>query len=161
MMNLQEVYLGKLLHQALNRDLSFPYRNPLKLRVPPYEGQGEAPSVCWLQALASEQYCKGIPSHVRTNERGKHPIFLGQEAFWGVIFQNVSSLHHDNQVCRQNGMDSVLYEHTFKKKQNKNICYEIEHMGQSKEYEHFTGWSCMVTSYCGYAKKHPFLVLIN
>lgn len=116
MMNLQEVYLGKLLHQALNRDLSFPYRNPLKLRVPPYEGQGEAPSVCWLQALASEQYCKGIPSHVRTNERGKHPIFLGQEAFWGVIFQNVSSLHHDNQVCRQNGMDSVLYKHTFKKK---------------------------------------------
>lgn len=115
-MILKEVYLGKLLHQAWNRDLSFPYRNPLKLKAPPYEGQGEAPLVGWLQALDSEQYCKGIPSHVRTNERGKHPIFLGQEAFWSVIFQNVSSLHHDNQVCRQNGMDSVLCEQTLKKK---------------------------------------------
>lgn len=160
MMNLQEVYLRKLLHQAWNRDLSFPYRKPLKLRVPPYEGQSEAPSVCWLQALESEQYCKGIPSHVRTNEWGKHPIFLGQEAFWGVIFQNVSSLHHDNQVCRQNGMDSVLCGHTLKKKtrifvMNLNTWVKAMNMNTSQ-----TGHAWLLL-YFVYAKKYPFLELIN
>lgn len=46
--------------------------------------------------------------HVSLDERRKHPVFLLQKSLGFVVLQNVPSLHHDDQVGGEDGVDTVL-----------------------------------------------------
>lgn len=49
--------------------------------------------------------------HVGSDEGGEHPVLLLQQSFRFVVLQDVSSLHHDDQIGRQDGVDPVLHKH--------------------------------------------------
>lgn len=46
--------------------------------------------------------------HVGPDEGGEHPVLLLQQSLRFVVFQNVPSLHHDDGVGREDGVDAVL-----------------------------------------------------
>lgn len=49
-----------------------------------------------------------IGLHVRLDERRKHPVLLLQQSLGFVVLQNVPSLHHDDQIGGEDGVDTVL-----------------------------------------------------
>lgn len=54
--------------------------------------------------------CRRLTSclHVGLDERGKHPVLLLQQSLRFVVLQNVPSLHHDDQIGCQDGVDTML-----------------------------------------------------
>lgn len=46
--------------------------------------------------------------HVSSDEGGEHAVFLLQEGLGFVVLQNVPSLHHDDQICCEDGVNAVL-----------------------------------------------------
>lgn len=49
--------------------------------------------------------------HVGFDERGEDAVFLLQEVFGRVVLQDVATLHDDDQVGREDGVDAVLQTH--------------------------------------------------
>lgn len=49
--------------------------------------------------------------HVGFDERGKDAVLL-QEVLGRVVLQDVASLHDDDEVGREDGVDAVLQTHT-------------------------------------------------
>lgn len=51
------------------------------------------------------------PLHVSSDEGGEHPVLLLQKSLGFVVLHDVSSLHHNDQVGREDGVHSVLQTH--------------------------------------------------
>ena len=72
---------------------------PCEGEEPPFSGRG-------LHA--------GAGLHVRADEGGEHAVLLLQQFLRPAGLQNVPSLHHNHQVCCQDGVHPVLGDpHTY------------------------------------------------
>ncbi len=49
---------------------------------------------------------------VGSHERRKHTVLLIEENLWFIKLQNDASLHHNHQVCIQDGVHTMLWKHT-------------------------------------------------
>lgn len=77
-------------------DSWFKYGSAGHRRALPIKGVVRPPQTCWPTL------------HVSFDEGREHAVFLLQEGLGFVVLQNISPLHHNDQISCEDGVNAVL-----------------------------------------------------